>query len=140
MRPYEEVVEEVSRLWAEGVNLLKRASALTREQGFVHDTADLAIAIQHVEGHAIRFLSAQDPYARLREIEIRLWLDARHDADFVRRDREVWILCPRAHAEQHGFRIHARRRIHPDSGRELFRMAGRFHDGEDLVYAIAPGQ
>lgn len=136
MRPYDEVVQEIQSIWRDGLAKLEQALALAREQGFTADAYELSWAITHVEGKANTFLSARDPYDRLQSLLARLESGCLGDGQ-IPRDHETWILCPRAHAERHGFRI-PRTRVPTSTGRELLRMVDRFSDGEDLVYAIAP--
>lgn len=137
MKPYDEVVQEIQDLWRAGQAKLEEALALALEQGFIADTGELSFGLTHVEGKALRFRSARDPNDRLQALLERLagCLGGGPPPG----DHEMWILCPRAHAERHGFRI-PRALVSTSAGRELFRMADRFRDGEDLVYAIAPAQ
>lgn len=132
-----EIPNDLVGAWQEGVAILNEVCAVMRARG--HDIGELSYAVCHVDekhNYVARALSVP-PMERLSRLYRILDFNARN-RQYSRGQHDIWVICPRAHAECHGFYI--LEIPGPPMAPELFRQLDRFYAGDDLVHACAPGQ
>lgn len=134
--------DELLAQWQAGVQMLNEVARAMRSRGC--DTGELDYALTHVDGKAphVQGELATPHQDRLHRVERQLDSHARR-AGYLRGPHNAWIICPRAHAESHGFAVLEWNRLAFFTALlapELFKQFDRYHPGTDLVHASAPRQ
>lgn len=144
LRPHAEVIKELRDKQVQAYTLIEEMIALASEQGFYEDLYDIYILSKQLSNTCAFGRTKAEPQLRFRQFC--LTLDKCMESTGIRvRDphTETWVLCPRQHAQKHGFRVFTPfipTQPRPEHGKALFAAFDLFHDGPDLVYAIGPAQ